>query len=135
MHVALFIHKIGQLGSLAGHGSSQLRQNVYSCKMADDELKQPLLEDEDTSMFTGPTPRQKIKSLYESDRVLGKHSPYTGREDGTINISASTSVQNFQDTDHIVSIFVVAFDTKHGELTYQLTAVNLRIFVLSRTTH
>ena len=84
--------------------------------MADDELKQPLLEtEENTSFFSDP--RQKIKKLYESDKVLGRHSPYTGRGDGTINISASTSIQNLQSEtrDHIVAIFVVAFDTKHGE--------------------
>ncbi|KAI0211940.1 DENN domain-containing protein 11 [Lamellibrachia satsuma] len=66
------------------------------------------------------SPRQQVKSLYESPNVLGKFSPYTGREDGNINIiSASSSVQNLaleSETDHIVTVFVVAFDTKAGNV-------------------
>ena len=79
----------------------------------DDRL--PLLNCQDQQIEV-PTPRQKIKSLYESAEVLGRHSPYTGREDDNINISASSSIQNLSspENDQIVAIFVVSFDTKAG---------------------
>ena len=68
------------------------------------------------------SPRQQVKNLYESPNVLGRFSPYTGREDGNINIiSASSSVQNLaleSEADHVVSVFVVAFDTKAGLYYY-----------------
>ncbi len=99
------------------------------------EEKAPLLvnveeaEDEDDTdavRYRGPSPRQKVKSLYQSDRVLGRHSPYTGLEDEVVNISASSSMHNFNlaEEDCIVSIFVVAFDTKAGESSFSFETVN-----------
>ena len=73
--------------------------------------------DDDAVRYRGSSPRQKVKSLYQSDRVLGRHSPYTGLEDEVVNISASSSMHNFNlaEEDCVVSIFVVAFDTKAGK--------------------
>ena len=78
--------------------------------------KEPLLTVEEEDPYDVTTPRETIRKLYESDNVLGRHSPF--REDGTINITASNSFQNLAgvtERDYIVSIFVVAFDTKAGE--------------------
>ena len=89
--------------------------------MAEEE-KAPLLvnaedEEEDFVRNRRPSPRQKVKSLYQSERVLGRHSPYTGLEDEVVNISASSSMHNFNlaEEESVVSVFVVAFDTKAGE--------------------
>ena len=87
--------------------------------MADDTAEDaPLLLNSQGSGSKALSPRQQVKSLYESPSVLGRFSPYTGREEGNINIvSASNSVQNLaleSETDHVVTIFVVAFDTKAG---------------------
>ena len=92
--------------------------------MAED--KTPLLspedaeDDDDVVRYRGSSPRQKVKSLYQSDRVLGRHSPYTGLEDEVVNISASSSMHNFNlaEEDCVVSIFVVAFDTKAGKFCW-----------------
>ena len=94
--------------------------------MADrEEEKAPLLlspedaedGDDDVVRYRGSSPRQKVKSLYQSERVLGRHSPYTGLADEVVNISASSSMHNFNlaEEDCVVSIFVVAFDTKAGK--------------------
>ena len=71
--------------------------------MAESDEKLPLLDnDDDSEVISGP--RRQIKNLFESDRVLGRHSAYVGGADGAINITASTSVQNFTEADrHIVS--------------------------------
>lgn len=84
--------------------------------MAADEEKAPLLKVEDDDSYEFPSPKQTIRRLYESNNVLGRHSPF--REDGNINISSSSSIQNLAsvvEQDCVVSIFVVAFDTKAGE--------------------
>lgn len=91
--------------------------------MANDDEREALLGPDDgfsSSRRSGATaaggPRQKIKSLYESDQVLGRHSPYRA-EDEAINIcggGASNSLQILSEADHIVAVFVVAFDTKAG---------------------
>ena len=80
-----------------------------------EEENAPLLSSEGEIPTDVPNPRDKIRSLYASDRVLGRHSPYNGNDADTINITASNSIQNFAEVDQIVSIFVVAFDTKAGE--------------------
>lgn len=93
--------------------------------MANDDEREALLGPDDgfssSSRRSGTAPaaggpRQKIKSLYESDQVLGRHSPYRA-EDEAINIcggGTSNSLQILSEADHIVAVFVVAFDTKAG---------------------
>lgn len=93
--------------------------------MANDDEREALLGPDDgfsSSRRSGATaaggPRQKIKSLYESDQVLGRHSPYRA-EDEAISIcggGASNSLQILSEADHIVAVFVVAFDTKAGNV-------------------
>ena len=83
--------------------------------MAEEE-RAPLLVNVSEDAIDLPTPRQKIKTLYASDKVFGRHSPFTGDENEAINISQSNSFQNLSEADHIVSIFVVAFDTKAGSI-------------------
>ena len=83
--------------------------------MANEEENEPLLCSSDSLVHNrfAPTPRDQIKSLFESERVLGRPGEYA--EDGnTINISASNSIVGLAETDSIVAIFVVAFDTKAG---------------------
>lgn len=77
-------------------------------KMAADD-KSPLLNGTEEDEFD--IPRQKIKSLYQSSNVAG----YSDGDDETINISGSTSASNLAEYDHIVAIFVVAFDTRSGK--------------------
>ena len=97
-----------------------MRTSVTWATMADAEEKAPLLVDVDEDDFphlrNRSDPRQAVKSLFQSDRVLGRHSPYQGTDDEAINISASSSMHNFNiaEQDCVVAIFVVAFDTKAG---------------------
>lgn len=91
-------------GRVRGHYASAL---VVS-KMANDEEREALLG------VAEKAPRLKIKSLYESEQVLGRHSPYRAEEEGIINICATNSLQILSEADHIVAVFVVAFDTKAG---------------------
>lgn len=77
--------------------------------MANDEEREALLG------VAERAPRLKIKSLYESDQVLGRHSPYRAEEEGIINLCATNSLQILSEADHIVAVFVVAFDTKAGQ--------------------
>ena len=86
---------------------------VIKTKMEEEE-NAPLLSNVGENPTDIPNPREKIRSLYASDRVLGRHSPYNGIDVNTINITASNSIQNIAEVDHIVAIFVVAFDTKAG---------------------
>ena len=94
-------------GNMAEEEKSPLLVNVEDADDGDEAVR-----------YRGPSPRQKVKSLYQSDRVLGRHSPYTGVEDEVVNISASSSMHNFNlaEEDCVVSIFVVAFDTKAGKV-------------------
>jgi len=94
--------------------------------MAAEEEREPLLVNAqpDSIEVVEPTPRQKVQELYESKDVLGKHSPYRGNaaDGSTINIiTPSRSFQNLSVPDHIVAIFVVAFDTKAGNLLKPIT--------------
>ena len=93
--------------------------------MAEEE-RAPLLVNVSDDAIDLPTPRQKIKNLYASDKVFGRHSPFTGDEDEAINISTSNSFQNLSEADHIVSIFVVAFDTKAGNVLVVCSAAILQ---------
>ena len=78
--------------------------------MADEE-KAPLLVNEEPDPVDYRGPRQKIRSLYQSERVSGG---FASGDEGRINISASNSISNLAEIDQIVSIFVVAFDTRSG---------------------
>ena len=98
--------------------------NFYVITTKMEEENAPLLTNEGEIPTDVPNPRDKIRSLYASDRVLGRHSPYNANDGGTINISSSTSVQNFAEVDQIVSIFVVAFDTKAGECIYNIVLLH-----------
>lgn len=91
---------------------------VTDNKMADDD-KSPLLkleEDEDEI----DSPRRQIHSLFqrENNHVI---------EEEAINISGSNSASNLAEDDHIVAIFVVAFDTRSGVLQLQLVLNLLRV--------
>ena len=91
------------------------RSRSTTVKMAAEEDKTPLLTVEDDDSCDFAAPKRTIRRLYESDNVLGRHSPF--REEGTINISSGHSIQNLAavvEQDCVVSIFVVAFDTKAG---------------------
>ncbi|ELT95107.1 hypothetical protein CAPTEDRAFT_176151 [Capitella teleta] len=83
-----------------------------------DDDNEPLLQNAEATGFEvrHRTPRQKVKGLFESDRILGREA-YC--DVGGINISASASLQSLQlpvEADCIVAIFVIAFDTKAGNL-------------------
>lgn len=84
----------------------------------DQEDHEPLLLNEESAgvEIRHRTPRQKVQKLYESNSQL---RGYTADVSG-INISTSASLQSLQlptELDHIIAIFVVAFDTKAG--TYE----------------
>jgi len=85
---------------------------------ADQEERAPLLVNAQENPIEFSSSRKQVKSLYETNRLLSRTSPYDGDEARTINISASNSIQNLTqaEPDHIVSIFVVAFDTKAGKI-------------------
>ncbi|XP_013392834.1 protein LCHN [Lingula anatina] len=76
------------------------------------EERTPLLNfDDESTDFQDP--RQKIRSLYKRDNHLGVLST---QDEGLIRISPTNSEQNLTEVDHIVSVFVVAFDTKAGNV-------------------
>ena len=91
-----------------------MREPAVKTNMAEDE-RSPLLSSAEPNALDISSPRQIVKGLYESEQVLGRHSPYTGTERETISISTSSSALNVAEEDRIVAIFVVAFDTKAGK--------------------
>ena len=102
-----------------------------------EEENQPLLVNvqSDACEIRQRTPRQKLKRLYESDQVLGRHGAFSGQvlERGGINVSPSASLQSLQqaaEADHIVAIFVVAFDTKAGTWVYYTVTLTYCLFAL-----
>ncbi|XP_077983342.1 DENN domain-containing protein 11-like [Glandiceps talaboti] len=87
--------------------------------MADGSDKAPLLvniEEEPQNEYYDP--HEKIKELYMRESGLAVPVGIVRQNDGddTINISASNSVCDLTEDDHIVAIFVVAFDTRSGNV-------------------
>ncbi|CAH1778688.1 unnamed protein product [Owenia fusiformis] len=85
-------------------------------KMAEDE-KRPLLDNSEGishDVDNLEEPRLRIRHLYQKDKHLAISSPTEGNK--FINISASSSLQNLVEPDHVVAVFVVAFDTKAGNV-------------------
>ena len=85
--------------------------------MAEEEKTPLLVNVEEVNVepfreFDGP--RQQIRNLFESDKVLGSSGRFVDRDEDRINLSASNSFQNLSELDYIVAIFVVAFDTRSG---------------------
>ncbi|XP_070574662.1 DENN domain-containing protein 11-like [Ptychodera flava] len=87
--------------------------------MADINDKAPLLVNiEEEPPIEYNDPREKIKELYMQEAGLAVPVVGTGQndQDDTINISASNSVCDLTEQDQIVAIFVVAFDTRSGNI-------------------
>ena len=86
------------------------------------EEKTPLLnEDEDEHEQTSLRQRQNTKPVYRNDsnRVPGNRTVYdigktTGKVRDNLSNSSSQNTVN-QVNDHIVAVFIVAFDTKAGK--------------------
>ena len=84
--------------------------------MATDEKQPLLLGDEEEDDFDSP--RAQLRDLIRSDPSRSGKCLYQSSGGGSVDVSTSASLQNIhlQEADHIVAIFVVAFDTKAGEL-------------------
>ena len=83
-------------------------------KMSEEE-RSALLEKEHGPAQEIIGPRKKIKKLYESEQVLGRHGICLSHGQGGINLAGNSSIlPSLAESDFIVSIFVVAFDTKAG---------------------
>ncbi|XP_064641137.1 DENN domain-containing protein 11-like isoform X2 [Lineus longissimus] len=83
--------------------------------MAEEE-KSPLLEGLESTDVNYRGPRETVRDLYRRGNRLGINGQFSVDSDRSINISSSNSVQNLAEVDHIVAIFVVAFDTRSGNL-------------------
>jgi hypothetical protein len=88
--------------------------------MAEEE-KSPLLEGLESTDVNYRGPRETVRDLYRRGNRLGLNGQFSVDSDRSINISSSNSVQNLGEVDHIVAIFVVAFDTRSGECTFYTT--------------
>lgn len=81
-----------------------------------DDEKSPLLVniEPDPVEFRGP--RKRVRDLFERDDALRPSNAFlSGDERGLIRVSPSGSLQNLTEIDHIVAMFVVAFDTRYGK--------------------
>ena len=91
----------------------------------------PLLGSNQVDEFTDiRDPREKVKSLYAKDASLAYQRDSQSQNnglDGTVPVSASNSVCDLSRySDSIVSIFVVAFDTKSGEYGPHCTLLSVK---------
>lgn len=80
------------------------------------EEQQPLIDDSEDEDFTGPT--SDIKRLIRRQR--GRKSAGDGLHHSDINFRDGTDTETTEDSgdapDNVVCVFVVAFDTRHGNV-------------------
>ena len=79
------------------------------------EEKSPLLENYQPNAVDFRDPKEKVRDLYRRHHKLAVNGDFSLDGEQNINISASSSSLNLVEADHIVAIFVVAFDTRSGK--------------------
>ena len=86
--------------------------------MATGEENAPLLSNTDDFTVTKPQRSSNIKSLYETNHLFKKQAENSVNDGNQLILPNSNSLQNIQslEQDCVVSIFVIAFDTKAGKL-------------------
>ena len=82
--------------------------------MASEEEKSPLLDNYQPKSVDLRDPREKVKDLYRRHHKITSNGDFGLTGDQNITVSASTSSLNLVESDQIVAVFVVAFDTKAG---------------------
>ena len=96
--------------------------------MATGEENEPLLSN-DFIVSNQSTRNSHIKSLYETNNLFKQSFEHRNNEANRLQLPNSSCLLG-QVSDCVVSIFVIAFDTKAGMFNYALLVIIICVFIL-----